>query len=217
MQSSEASEKYLRDRELALEKAERYWKKTKTFGPVAIDPRVLEILNKEHKSVAKLFGITAQFALTGKSDYLKFDGTPHGSRVIVSEGGGRRWDIRSLAATAKMAPGTVHRSLKRLQELGLIFIDTSRRWGTYVLIKCFSRFTNRRSWRASVAGPPSGSTSGVSMADTFDLPPEGFSFIKDHIDVEVRKKEGDSSQKPRLPDRDRAELHRIFPEIPSWA
>lgn len=217
MQLASVDDKYRRDCETARKKAKKFWKKAQSFAPVAPDPKTIEALKNEHHTVSKLFQILATMALSGRSDYLRKDGTVHGTRVIVDKPGGRRWDQRSMAATANMAVGTIQKALRRLRELGLVFLETSRKWGTFVLIHNFERFSNPRLWR-SVVGPPKPSqNSGVSVDDTFTSVPQVNQFITSTVDVPDPQNKVDPSLLGRVKAFVKGFKETGRPVVPDWA
>lgn len=174
-------EKYLKDRECAKRQAAAAWKKTHSFAPVAIDPKVQQLLTDEFPSVRDVYRNIVTMALSYPSDYLRDDGTAHGQRVIVEDPGGRRWGQRVLAEVCKLSLSTIQFALSRLRELGLIFTETSRRWGTYIFVKGFEKMSRLISCRAAVQY--SGSSSRVPMESTFPLRKSDLKPIIASIDV----------------------------------
>lgn len=198
----------------AKDRAIKYWKKAQAFGPVGIDPHTQGILNREHRSVARLFEVLTTMALSRETSFTRVEGNAHG-RVFVKKPGGRCWDQRSMAVAAQMAVNTARMAMKRLKQLGLLAVETSKH-GTYVLVKGFARFVNHRRWRA-IFERSAGLSSCVSVGDTFNLPPTDFSFTTDLVNGGASQKEGGTSEKKTAPAFAKAFLANGTVDVPDWA
>lgn len=165
---SKWSGKFHRDMAIAKVKADKFNLAAPKYAPAAIDPKILLLLKKEFPSVEQVFHRIVMFAFQYPTDYI----TTRNGRdevVMIKEPGGRRWGQRVLAACCELAPSTIQRALKRLCELGLIWMDTSRKWGTYIFVEGFERMSRALARRAEVRAARKKVPSRAPMEGAFSL------------------------------------------------